>query len=380
MTDKEIAELRRRMKPDKTSISRIRGCIINEKKEILSRFDESLGLMSEAESEQILAILKKVFSGKKGRTLSDVSFSTAQVEGSEEHKLLMTLRSSSLSDEAALEAFYEKVKDSAGIEGSFAILLASESYDVFSYRSDGEKGDATGVYSYILCAVCPMKLTKSALSYSLRDCLFKPLIPESTLCPPELGFLFPAFDDRTANIYGALYYTRNPSDNHEEFAANVFNTPLAMPAPEQRENFGQVIGAALGKDCSYDVMRSLHGQLCEILEEQKQSKDPEPLLLSKSTLRTMLLSAGMPEDSSPVFEETFDEVFGKNAELNPGNLVDAHRFQVTTPEVDIKLDGANRDMLETRVIDGVKYILVRADSVVEVNGVGIHIEEEKTEG
>ena len=36
MTEKEIAEIRRRFNIDKTNISNIRGCYVNENKEIIS--------------------------------------------------------------------------------------------------------------------------------------------------------------------------------------------------------------------------------------------------------------------------------------------------------------------------------------------------------
>jgi hypothetical protein len=42
----------------------------------------------------------------------------------------------------------------------------------------------------------------------------------------------------------------------------------------------------------------------------------------------------------------------------------------------IKVNPARTDLVETRVIDGVKYVLVRADGGVEVNGIDVRIEED----
>ena len=139
MNEKEIAEIRRRFRPDKTNISKIRGCYINESHEIVSEFYESLGLMAPEQTEDILARLKKTLSGTLGKNLVDIEFSTQQVLESEEHKLLSTLRKSGLSEDQAVKEFYEKVRSSIVIEGAYLILLANDTYDIPSFSKDGEE-------------------------------------------------------------------------------------------------------------------------------------------------------------------------------------------------------------------------------------------------
>ena len=170
MNEKEIAEIRRRFRPDKTNISKIRGCYVNESHEIISEFYESLGLLAPEQTEDILSRLKKTLSGTVGKNLVDMEFSTQQVLESEEHKLLSTLRKTSLSDDATVKEFYEKVRTSLTIEGAYLILLASDTYDVPSYSKDGEeKEDSTVMFSYFVCAICPVKLTKPALGYHAHE-------------------------------------------------------------------------------------------------------------------------------------------------------------------------------------------------------------------
>ena len=138
MNEKEIAELRRRFRPEKSCISRIRGGCINEKKELVSEFDQPLGMLPEQEAEELLALLKKTLSGKRGRTLTDIEFSTQQVLDSDEHRLLMALRDSKLTDEEAVRMFFEKVIASYRPEGTYLILLANDTYDVPYRAKDGE--------------------------------------------------------------------------------------------------------------------------------------------------------------------------------------------------------------------------------------------------
>ena len=63
MNEKEISEIRRRFRADKHNIAHIRGCYVNEKKEIIAQFDQSMALLGQTETEQIIALLRKTLSG-----------------------------------------------------------------------------------------------------------------------------------------------------------------------------------------------------------------------------------------------------------------------------------------------------------------------------
>ena len=79
------------------------------------------------------------------------------------------------------------------------------------------------------------------------------------------------------------------------------------------------------------------------------------------------------DNSISEFEEKYDDRFGEGTEISPRNLVEAHRLQLCTPDVTIKVNPDRGDLVETRIIDGIKYILIRAEDGVEVNGINIHI-------
>ena len=94
MNEKEIAEIRRRFKPDKSNITHVRGCYVNEKREIISEFDQSLTLSRQEDAEKLLNVLRKTLSGTAGKNLLDIEFDTRQVVEGEEHRLLMADRKS----------------------------------------------------------------------------------------------------------------------------------------------------------------------------------------------------------------------------------------------------------------------------------------------
>ena len=375
MNEKEIAEIRRRFRKEKSNITHIRGCYVNENQEIVAQFDQSLAMMSEEETNTFLAILKRTLSGTLGKNLIDLSFDTQQVVESEEHSLLMALRNSRLEDEEAVGAFFKKVIESTALEGNYLILLAHDTYDVPYRAKDGARQDDASeeVYSYILCSLCPIKLTKPALSYYVAENAFHNRAADWLVAPPELGFLFPAFDDRSTNLYNTLYYTRSSAESHDRFVEAVFRRELPMPADEQKEAFQGILEETLADECSLDAVQAVHDQLRELIENHKLNKEEEPLVMTKDMVRQVLGSCGVTETQMVIFDEQYDAQFGSGMELRPQNLVDPKRFEVRTPSVTIHVDPERGDLVETRVINGVKYILIRADEGVEVNGVNIHI-------
>jgi len=375
MNEKEVAEIRRRFRQDKSNITHIRGCFVNEKREIVSEFDQSLALMSQEESEKFLAIIKRTLSGTLGKNLIDIAFATQQVVDGEEHKLLMGLRDSSLKDETSVQAFFQRVIQAINLEGNYLILLAHDTYDV-PYRSkDGGKQDdaSSEVFSYILCSICPIKPTQPALSYYVVENEFHDRKTDWIISAPELGFMFPAFDDRSANIYNTLYYTRDTKESHAEFIDAVFKTDIPMPAAAQKEAFQSMLGDTLANDCSYEVMQSVHEKLCGMIEEHKASKEVDPLAISKSTVKSVLKSCGVSDSNVSSFDEKYDAEFGADVKISPQNIIDTKKFEVRAPEVTIHVNPECSDLLETRMINGSKYILIRVDAGVEVNGVNIHI-------
>ena len=376
MNEREIGELRRRLKPEKTTITHVRGCYVNEKREIVSQFNQSISVLSEEEGEKVLALLRKCLSGTQGKNLVDLSFSTNQVADGEAHKLLMSLRDGGLEDEETVAGFYQKIIDSLVIEGGYLILLASDAYDVpFKGKDDQVQPEGSEtMFRYVLCAICPVKLAKSALTYYVTAGEFHNRAADWLVGPPQLGFLFPAFDDRATNLYGALLYTRNLAENHSEFVDAVFGATAPMAAADQMEGFQAILGQSLENDCSLETVQAVRGQLCAMIQEHKESKEPEPLTVNKATVKGVLASCGVSEDHVEAFDREYDQVFGPETDISPRNVVDPKRLEVKTPDVTIRVSPERGDLIETRVLGGVKYIMIRAHEEVEVNGVSIHIE------
>lgn len=375
MNRQDISEIRRRLNPDKNAVDCICGCYVDEKGEIISSFRHSLITLPQEEAEKYLALFRKCLSGQAGRNLTNIAFRPDQVLEGEEHRLLTAMKDTALKVDQAVERFYAKVIEGLSLEGNYLILLLHDSYDIpfrakDEYRTDAPSED---VFHYMLCAICPVKMTRPALRYCPEDRTFHEREPEWLVSAPELGFMFPAYEDGGANLYSALYYTRDAAENHREFVETVFDGRAPMPAAEQKEVFEALLGDALEEECSLEVVQTVHEQLRDRIEERKADKAAEPATVTKKEVGAMLKACGVSEEHVSAFEERYEEEFGSTADLAAQNIVNVKQFEVRTPDVTIRVNPERSDLVQTRTIDGSRYILIRADEGVEVNGVNISI-------
>ena len=376
LNEKEVAEIRRRFNPQKTNIIGVHGCYVNENREIVAEFNQPLAALTQDETESMLALLKKLLSGGLDRNLIDIEFSNEQVLGGEEHKRLLKLRDSALCDEPELKALFSDIIETVRVEGAYLILAAADNYDVFTYREDGKKDeDSTELFKYFLCGVFPVKMTKPQLSFAAFDNTFKNIVANSVITAPLLGFMFPAFDDRAANIYNALFYTKDSAANNSEIIDRLFKAEPPMPAAEQRETFNSLLNGVTNDENNLEIIKNIQDEIGGMITEHKESREREPLAVSRDDICDILRSADMSDEKIETFKAGFDESFGEKARLNPQNLVETKRLELTGADISIKINPERSELVETRIIDGVKYILIRADEEIEVNGVPINIGE-----
>ena len=150
-----------------------------------------------------------------------------------------------------------------------------------------------------------------------------------------------------------------------------------MPAQAQQASFRTLLTDALADECSLDVVQSVHSEISQMIQMHKESRVAEPLKLDKEQVKAVLNGSGISPERIAKFSVDYDAAFGYEAELFPRNVIDQKKFEITTPDVVIKVNPERSDLIETRVIGGVKYIMICADESVEVNGVCINIAQQE---
>lgn len=373
MNKKEIAEIRKQFKPENAVISNICGCYVDAEKEKKLTFRQAFLSLSEEEVFKYCDIFRRTLSGTFGKNLWNMEFPLEQEQPEGTQEFLLKLRDSALAEDDLLEGFYDKVIESYVYPENYLILLIDATYDIPGKASDNlEMFDASdNVYHFLLCSICPVNLSKGGLCYNPVSNAIEERVRDWVIEIPVKGFLFPAMTDRDTDIHSAVYFSKKPEELQEEFIETVLGCPLPMSAAGQRETFNTLLADTLGDQCGYEVVKNIHEELNEMLDEHDRMEELEPLMLEKQDIRRLMEQGGAPEESLECFEETFDAVSGEQSSLLATNIANPKKFSIQTPDVVVTVNPERADLVETRLIDGKQCLLITVDDHIEVNGVNV---------
>lgn len=372
MNKKEISEIKKRFTKTKCSITRICGCYVDAEKQKRMTLKEAFLGLPEEEMFKYIDIFRKTLSGSIGKTLMNMEFPSEQETNEDGTQVfLMKLLESKLMNEEILDQFYDKIIENYNYPENYFIILIHDAYDIPKITTDGvENFDASEyVYDYILCSICPVKLTKPGLCYNAETNNIQDRIRDWLVQPPELGFLFPAFNERNMDIHSLLYYSKNSDDLDLAITENVLGCQMPLPAKSQKETFNAILEESLGLECDYEVVKSIHENLNQMVEENKEN--PEPLSLDKADMSQLLEKSGVEDEQIEIFETRFDETVGEKESLMATNISNTRKFEVRTPDVTVQVNPERTDLVETKIIDGVPCLVIEINDLVEVNGIQI---------
>lgn len=379
MNRKEIREIKKRFNPDMDNFGHIYGCYVNAAHEIIAYMDSPTMLMGNEEREMYMKTLKKTLSGALGKNLLNVEFSTAQVEDSDEHRLLQALRTSHLGNETMRKILFQRIIDNVDMgDVGYVILLASDSYDV-PYKNGGSdewSEESTDQFEYFICCLCPVKDPKGALRYLAEEQNFRAASTGSILGAPQMGFMFPTFDDRMTNIYRALYYTRSSADVHQDFLKAVFNLDkLPMAANTQKNAFDSALADSLGDECSMDVVKALHSRIGERIDVIKGLGADDAPEIHINELEEILMKSGTSDEAIEKFHDTCKNYFEGEEFFNPENLINRKQFKLETAEMNVSIDPEHAFGIKTEIIDGRQYLMIPISEGLTVNGVDVKVSD-----
>ena len=379
MTKKEISELKKLFKKDGGCITRICGCYVGNEKDKITTFREAFYSLQEEDTFKYYEIFKKTLSGTPGRNLIQLEFPLgAEAEGGTQ-EFLLRLRNSELKDEELLEEFYNKVIQYYYCEGNYLILLIHTAYDVPGMTSDGfgMEDASEEVYSFLLCSIGPVNLSKPGLSYHPDSNLFRNCSRDWLVDLPQIGFLFPAFTDRSTDLHSTLYYTKNPDEPHEEFVDSVLGAAPPIPVSSQKEMFQSLIEETLGEKREYETIMSIQENVQEKIEESKE--EPEPLTLDKQDVARIFAECGVEEEKLQQFESAYERIVPEGTPLVAANLLNTRKFEVKTPNITVQVKPEFTHLLETKVIDGRNCLVIAIEDKVAVNGIPLYDDYMETE-
>lgn len=377
MNKREISEIKKQFKKDNNAITRICGCYVDADKQIKANLKEAFFALSEEEVFKYYEIFKKTLSGGIGKNLHNLEYSIHDEGDDSAHALLMKLRDEKLTDDETVDSFYNKVIENYDYGENYYIVLIHSSYDIPG-RSTGneEMFDASDeVYNHILCSICPVKLSEPGLSYNETTGCIEERPRDWWVQAPMTGFLFPAFNDRSTDIHSLLYFSKNAEQLHDEFIDTCLGAPSPISFKAQKEAFHEILSDTLGKECDYGIVRQIHENLTELSEEHKE--DMEPLRLSQPEVKELLEKSGVEPERLEHFDTVYKEAAGENTAILVPAITGSGKFAVKTPDVDIRVNPDRLDLVETRILEGRRFLVVAVEDNVEVNGMSVKMWEEK---
>ena len=372
MNKTEVTEIKKIFKKDDNGITRICGCYVDGEKNKRVELKEAFYSLPEEEMFKYVDIFRKTMSGTLGKNLMNMEFPMEEETNDDgKQKFMMKLVDSGLQDDALLDEFYDMVIKTYEYTGNYLIVLIHTAYDIPSITADGiENEDASDyVYNFILCSICPVKLSKAGLCYNPENNSIEDCDRDWIVQAPANGFLFPAFNDRNTDIHSLLYYAKNADEVDIDFSYNLLGCTFPIPSKEQKETFHALVEESLGTTCDYEMVKNLHENLNEMIEENREN--PEPLELDKEDVKKILSSCGVSEEKIDVFEEKFTENIGEDQKLVADNIANLRKFEVRTPNVTIQVNPDRTDLVNTQIIDGVPCIVIECSDEVEVNGIRV---------
>lgn len=371
MIKQEISEIKKLFTERNCSITRICGCYVDGEKNKKTELKQEFLALPEEEMFKYFEILRKSLSGTIGKNLLNLEFPLESESEGGTQEFLLRLRDSKLRDDALLEQFYDRIIESYEYVGNYLILLIHDAYDVPGRTKDGaEMEDASDeVYEYILACICPVDLSKTGLSYNAEENTFQNRLRDWVVGMTDTAFLFPAFNDRSADIHSTLYYSKNAADLKDDFIDKVLGCSIPLPADCQKEAFQELVEEVLGDNCSVEAIKNIHEELTEIVQEHKE--DPDPVVLDKNKVETIFAKSGLDDDSMKAFDQCYDDTVGRNTELMLDNIYSSRSFEVKTPDVTVKVNPDRTDLVETKLIDGRRCLVIDLQGSAEVNGVTV---------
>lgn len=380
MNKKEINEIKKQFTPEHCTITRICGCYVDGEKNKKTELAQTFLTLTEEENFKYFTIFKSTLSGTLGKNLLNMEFPMEQEAEGGTQEFLMRLKNSKLEEQKLVEEFYDKVIETYNYGENYYIILVYGNYDVPGQTLDGiENDDASEyVYDYVLCSICPVKLTDAGLAYNEKANTIESRTRDWVVSGPCHGFLFPAFNDRMTDIHGLLYYTKNSELMQEDFIDHTLGCGAPLSYKAQKETFQDIIENSLGEQCDFETVKTIHENLNEYVEIHKDA--PEPPELDKMDMKKLLEDSGVKTEAIETFNSAFDNIVTNDdkPKFAAGNVASTRSFDIKMPDVVVKVKPERTDLVETRMIDGRQYLLIEINDAVEVNGINVRTVDVET--
>lgn len=312
MNKKDIGEIRKQFKLDNMDLSIFEihsSYIKGESGEILHSLSENFDRMEEEKQELYFGNFKKLLSGQLGSKLYELDFNGSSEECGQ--KLLYNTLKHPSSKRALIERIAENVKYNT----DYIITLIYAKYLKPVKKNDvsddiDEVLNTSYSFDFIMCTINELTPPKRCLRFDFEE---KEILPNSildltiNLSSPLDGFMFPAFNDNSADVNRVIYSTKKANCPNLEFVEKVLDSQIEMTADEEKQKFGNLIKTAIGETVNVDTIHNIYEEINKRIEGVEGSEIPA---LDKNEIKRILENCGVEEVDK--LDKHFEEIVGRD--------------------------------------------------------------------
>lgn len=371
MINKEVLEIKKLLNKSEDSSIRLCGCYVaGEEKKKLTYINDYLSNLPDEDQHKFVEILKKTLSGSLSKNLYNLDFISDTNETNLNQQSLLALRDSELKNQEILDNYYDFIIEKLNFVGNYLILIMYNTYDVPIKTKDNIKmDDSVEMFRYIISCICPVNLAKPALSYHEETNSIENRTRDWVVDNPCVGFMFPAFNDRSADINSLLYYVKSIKEMYPEFVQEALGCNESMPGVFQKEIFNDMVKEVVSKQPDIeviDVVRNINETISEMIDENTYD---EPITLNKDDVKDILHQNGISDESLEIIDKKFDEEIGEDIVFEANNIQEKRKFEIKTNDVTINVKPENASIVKIKMVDGMKCLVIPMDNNVEINGI-----------
>lgn len=385
MNKKDIAQIRKELKPDNTmlNIKEIYNVYAQrETGDIVHAESQFFGMLELHEQELYMENFKKVLMGQLGSKLFNLKFNYG-VENSTQNILMDGLRSDTDTWKEKMNEIVEKCFTENGAlakDTVFSFVRAEYRKPMNSKKKkeieDGGVDDEVFVHQFIICSLNKVETPKKAVmfDYTGKEFRTNPITDVMVnLSKPLHGFLFPTFNNNCADVNHILYSSEKKDLPNEHFIEDVLNCEYTTTAKEEKGSFDQILRAVVGDKTETEVIANIYTEINKVVEE---NEDREPAKLDKDDIAKILSVSGVDDESIEKLENAYVDILDdEKYEFVADNLIP----NFTSKSVKIRTKVANVDIAPKdlrglrQIIDhkGKKCLLIELDEEVTVEGFNI---------
>jgi Domain of unknown function (DUF4317) len=378
MNKNDIANIRKQFKLD-NDLMKIREIfnvyVQKESGEIYHYVSQPFQMLEQEAQELFLQNFKKVLTGNLDTKLFELKF-RYEVEDSTQNILFQGLHVGSSDWQENMLQIVGKMFAHTVYEFDTVVTFIRGEYQKPTRKRDpeSEEGGNDEVYSshFILCSVNKTDQPKKALLFDYIEKEFKAnnaVDPIINLAAPLSGFLFPAFNDNSADVNHILYCAGKVNQPDETFIEEVLNCEETITAAEDKDCFELILNKVIGDVVDSTVISNVYEEIDKIVQESKEDKEEsEAPVLDYKDVERILTVSGVEDVNTAKVEHAFKTVVADEKHEFKASSVVPKSIKIETKVANVSISPTDLKYVKYITYDGKRCLLLEIDEDVVVEG------------